>query len=339
MNRPFFSIIIPVYNAENTLDQAILSIINQNFKSLEVILINDGSNDQSKEKIYYYASKDNRILYINKSNGGVSSARNSGLLKAKGKYILFLDSDDFYLGEVFEHLSKYLIENNNIDMVFFGYSTNNKKIKLADTKNKCYEISDFKHYFKYFLDNDLINQPWNKVYRTKIIQENKILFREGLHIGEDLLFNLSYIDRIDSIGYIDACFVKYNVSDTGLVGKFRIDLFDYLKENDKHMKSYIEKWGIMDLGFIRYFEEREIHIKLVQILEYYKKDCSLSREQIYMRIKNIRLLELDNDKFSNISFNYYFFRKLLLIKNSKMTFFLTYIIFNIRKLAANVRNK
>lgn len=93
--EPLLSIIVPIYNVEQYLERCIESIINQTYKNLEIILVDDGSKDNSGTIADTYASKDNRIKVIHKENGGLSDARNHGLDQAKGKYIIFIDSDDF----------------------------------------------------------------------------------------------------------------------------------------------------------------------------------------------------------------------------------------------------
>ncbi|MEG2898607.1 MAG: glycosyltransferase, partial [Eubacterium sp.] len=101
------SLIIPIYNSEKFLDRCIQSIINQTYKNIEIILVNDGSIDQSLEICQLYKKRDNRIVIINKKNGGVGSARNIGLQKAKGDYIGFIDSDDYIDKETYEEYYNY----------------------------------------------------------------------------------------------------------------------------------------------------------------------------------------------------------------------------------------
>ena len=104
MYKPLVSIIIPVYNAETTLDRCIKSIIIQTYSNFELLLINDGSTDKSADICNYYSKSDSRIININRTNGGASAARNTGLLEAKGEWIIFIDSDDYisetYLSEL-----------------------------------------------------------------------------------------------------------------------------------------------------------------------------------------------------------------------------------------------
>ena len=119
-NRPIISIIVPVYNVESYLERCIESILNQSFKEFELILVNDGSTDSCKDICNEYKTKDKRIKVIHKENGGLSSARNAGLDIARGKYIGFVDSDDFINKDMYKTLFN-TIQDNNSDMIICDY--------------------------------------------------------------------------------------------------------------------------------------------------------------------------------------------------------------------------
>ncbi|MCT8647817.1 glycosyltransferase, partial [Glaesserella parasuis] len=134
-----FSVIIPVYNVEKYIIQCLNSVVYQSFSDIEVILVNDGSKDSSGTICDEYAKNDTRIKVIHKENGGLSSARNVGLKSAVGEYILFLDSDDFWLTERFLEDIDRVIEtsSNNLDMIVFPFS-----YYLSDNKNIDYTFND-----------------------------------------------------------------------------------------------------------------------------------------------------------------------------------------------------
>lgn len=185
MNTPVFSIIIPVYKTEAYLEKCVSSILGQSYKNFEVILIDDGSPDQCPEICDYYRKQDPRVKVVHKPNGGVSSARNTGIDLAKGQYIWFVDSDD-YIGEeslqqIFDiqkihNADLYVFNTSNIQERFFG------------------NIDDFfdKYYFKYVLGFG----PCNKLYKRSIITEFKIKFDTQETVGEDLLFNIEYYKKL-----------------------------------------------------------------------------------------------------------------------------------------------
>lgn len=184
------SIIVPVYNVENYLSKCLDSLINQTYKDIQIICINDGSTDHSSEILQEYAQKDIRIKITDKENGGLFSARHEGLKYVKGDYILFVDSDDY--------VDKALIEKcinktqDNPDIIVFGaFSVKNNTIKYGGYDyskipckyiNKTFNKDDFK--------KDIFKFPataWSKMYRTNFIKENNIRFQE-IRNGEDQLF-------------------------------------------------------------------------------------------------------------------------------------------------------
>ena len=120
MKTKEISIIVPIYNAEKFLPEAIESLINQTFKDIEIILVNDGSPDGSQKICEKYAEKDERIIVVNKENGGLADARNAGMKVATGKYIMFLDADDMFEPDSCENMYK-VIEKNNADYVIGNY--------------------------------------------------------------------------------------------------------------------------------------------------------------------------------------------------------------------------
>ena len=142
MNKFRVSVIVPVYNASEYLDDCIKSVINQSygFKNIELILVNDGSKDNSLDICNSYASKYDNILVINKKNSGVSDTRNIGFSSSKGEYIMFLDSDDLISKDSIKYLSKFLDENKNVDFVI-------SRVRMFEKINKW-------HYMDYrFKDN------------------------------------------------------------------------------------------------------------------------------------------------------------------------------------------
>ena len=189
---PRYSVIIPIYNAERTLERCLGSLLGQGYDDAEIILINDGSADNSGAICKKYAELDQRIRYVHKSNGGVSSARNAGLELASGKYVLFVDSDDAVENSYFERLDRLDCEDC-YDFIWFSYikkGVHSAEVvltpKTAENREECAQI------FGDAICRKTMNSPWNKRYRNEIIQRNNIRFHTALSIGEDTLFNLTY---------------------------------------------------------------------------------------------------------------------------------------------------
>lgn len=205
------SIIVPVYNVEKYIEKCILSIINQTFNNFELILINDGSKDKSGEICDYYKKKDNRITVIHKSNTGVSNSRNEGLKIAKGKYIMFIDPDDYVEKDICLYLYN-LISKNETDIVICSYKEliNNK----ITEKSYSGELSTIKKdiALELFFSNQSPIAPtymWNKIFRRELF--DSIKFLEQIHFMEDSIMNINLILNTDKdILFFDYPLYFYN---------------------------------------------------------------------------------------------------------------------------------
>jgi len=181
------SIVMPVYNSERYLHSSIDSIVSQNYSDFELLLVDDGSTDGSGRLCDEYARTDERITVFHKTNGGVSSARNLGIGQANGQWLLFADSDDFLLPNSLEQIDA-AITAEHADLHLFDYQQNGETVfmSLKDNVTK----SEFVHSL---LTYKIQTSPWAKAYNTDIIRKNDLCFKEGLKIGEDLLFNFEYV--------------------------------------------------------------------------------------------------------------------------------------------------
>lgn len=191
--EPLISIIIPVYNAEKTIIRCINSIVDQSFTNWELILIDDGSIDKSLTICREYASKDNRIKVFNKENGCVSSARNLGLDNVAGKWITFVDSDDWIKKDYLKNLLNHAEKEYSIDLVisyaevFSDIGSHKEHYNSNLITKETFEIM--------FMENDMHwhTSPWSKLYKRSVIENIKLRFCDGMHIGEDAVFLYSYM--------------------------------------------------------------------------------------------------------------------------------------------------
>ena len=199
MKKNLVSIIIPVFNSEKTLKRCITSIINQTYKDLDIIIVNDGSKDKSEEICKEFQKKDKRINYIVQKNSGVSNARNNGLSKVKGDFITFIDSDDWIENDYIESLIKLLIDND-ADVITSSaidftadkvLNTSEKVLKYEITTNKELMIKDLLEAKKY---NSVC---WGKIYRRNSVIGLK--FDENLKIAEDLKFLISVFENCNKL--------------------------------------------------------------------------------------------------------------------------------------------
>lgn len=234
-----FSIIIPMYNCEKTIDRAIKSVINQSYTNFELILINDGSKDGTLEKVQAYESCIN-IKIVSKNNEGVSIARNRGLEIATGDYILFLDADDYYDLKLLENINK-ILKKNKVDLLKYNYFiiTNKgiikKKHKYSIEVNKILMKDNFsKTVLPYVFSTDDLNPVWNCVIKKEAIKD--IIFDKNLITAEDLDFTTSIINNIDSIYIIDLPLIYYVYSNNSVTRT--TNLSKSFKKIDSQISSY-----------------------------------------------------------------------------------------------------
>ena len=278
------SVIVPVYKAENYLNECIDSIINQSYNNLEIILIDDGSPDSSGKICDKYAKKDNRIKVIHKENGGVSSARNEGLKIFKGKYFTFVDSDDkidiYYLEIMYDYIIK-----NNADMCIsknFHFKNNigrnsiknngiNKEILFSN-----YKELDIAHIINYYHGSGVTA----KLYRVT----NDIPVFEKIKIGEDLLFNIDYMNHLNKVLFLDYNGYFYRISEESLTNSMQDSL---LSDLEKIIIKKNLKYGIYSVYCFRIYNE--------QICNIY----SNKPKNLYKTIKTIDKLPYLKDMISN----------------------------------------
>ena len=205
------SIIIPVFNVEEYLSQCIDSIIVQTFSNFEIILIDDGSTDLSGCICDNYAVRDARVRVIHKKNGGVSTARNLGILEARGEWICFIDSDDFLASDFLEN---FHIEGNCSDIIIQGvelyHNQQQSFIKQVRVENKILEHTDFK---QSVANNMLLHlgYPFAKLYRRRLLVDTRIFFNTDLSFHEDHIFVLQILNSSNTIQLVDSISYKYRV--------------------------------------------------------------------------------------------------------------------------------
>ncbi len=182
------SIIIPIYNAEKYLVKTIQSVISQTYSDLELILVNDGSTDSSSKICMEFACRDNRIVFKNQENKGVSAARNNGLLSATGDWVYFLDSDDYISNDFFKKISPFL--DDDIDVIQFGSSqiNNNNIVSYRQSLKNSEKLVT--NSFSEFLKTSNIGAlcVWLHIINRNLVLQNKIYFREDMSHNEDMLF-------------------------------------------------------------------------------------------------------------------------------------------------------
>lgn len=240
------TIIIPAYNIECYLNKCIESIVKQTYKDIEIIIVNDGSTDNTSKMCDIWKNKDNRIKYIYKNNGGLSSARNSGLNIATGKYIVFIDSDDFIENNMIEVLYNN-IKNNDADISicnrYYYYEKDNQsrlrfehvnKIINMDKKEALINLMNFSYF-------DM--SAWCKMYKKELF--NDIRFPEGKYC-EDYYIMYKLFDKTNKIVY-DSRPLYYYLQREGSITKKKELLLDYVYASEEQMEYISKKYPELEI--------------------------------------------------------------------------------------------
>lgn len=218
MQMELISVVVPIYNVENYIEKCLDSIINQSYRNLEIILIDDGSTDKSSEICDRYKQDDERIMVIHKQNGGLSSARNAGLNIASGEYIGFVDSDDYIEYDMFELLLQKSI-NMQVDIVGCGVNfINNNSVIKRYCENEEKIINSFEAVIQ-ILENKNCNAVWNKLYKRDIF--NDINFEEG-KLYEDTFLLPKVFSKKLKVMFINQCKYNYFIRSNSIMGKSTI---------------------------------------------------------------------------------------------------------------------
>lgn len=199
MNEPLVSVVIPVYNVENFVANALESVCAQTYKNIEIICVDDGSKDNSLSILNFHSEKDNRIKVISQENGGVSSARNNGIRNAKGEYICFLDSDDFMHPQCIELQLKAILETGAqvAFCKFKNVSENSQPANFKVLKQNSFRFSKQPLADFIFKREKIDSSSCNKLYLRTIVAENP--FKLGVSRGEDEIFVLNLLSKINKI--------------------------------------------------------------------------------------------------------------------------------------------
>lgn len=239
MNMPLVSIIVPAYNVEQYIAVCLNSLIEQTYSNIEIIVINDGSTDNTFNLLQEFQLKDSRILLYNQENKGLSETRNVGIQYASGEYICFLDSDDWIDKETIEKAVEAI---HGYDVVLWGYVKEFETSSLSQPlamKKEVYDSKNINSLLQRIVGpvNEQLSHPemldsyvtaWGKLYRSDIIKDKKLLFVSTKIIGtEDLLFNVQYFYLVGHAIILPECFNHYRKTNSGsLTSNYKARLFE-----------------------------------------------------------------------------------------------------------------
>ena len=210
-----FSIIIPIYNVEAYLERCVLSVINQSFEDIEIVLVDDESPDNCPTLCDNYALKDKRIKVVHKKNGGLSDARNTGISVSSGDYIIFLDADDYMDERTCELFSKYTEEKYDI---IIGNAIVHGGIAYLNHDTEYGKYTGLKYLKKAYKNNHAPMAAWLNVYRADFLKCNNLLFKKGI-LHEDEEFTPRVFIKAASVIQTDICFYHYMIRDGSITTK------------------------------------------------------------------------------------------------------------------------
>ncbi len=257
------SVIIPIYNTERYIEQCITSVINQSYQNLDIIYVNDGSKDNSVKIIEQYQQFDSRIRIINKTNGGISSARNLGLQYAQGSYITFLDSDDYLAPDIYSYCIKQIQGKERLPIIFQFQTFGAEQSKALP--NKIEEgFNDYQSLMTHLAYKQRINNAvWNKLYPKELVQG--LTFIEG-RLGEDASYNYLALERAKGFIFVKKLGYHYRKEQStnslsNNIRRLHIDTFNNFKENIKN--NLILNTDTLSVFLIRYlnyiFRSKEVN--------------------------------------------------------------------------------
>ncbi len=300
------SVIIPVYNVEEYLKKCVSSVCNQTYKNLEIILVDDGSPDKSGALCDKLAKKDSRIVVFHKKNGGVSSARNLGLEKVTGKYVTFVDSDDWLPQAAIADLVNG-IENNKSDFCFgtgefIGVTCNNT---IQELKNETFSVDEINKLLEYHI---ILRSPWAKLYKTDIIKNHQIKFVEDIEFGEDRIFVWEYLKYCEKFTMIDKNVYFYSMLNVNnACGKYYEKYNIWLKKYTDTLWQAVKKCALSENEKVSLIKDFAFH-EYVDVCKMYIPHLKDNRVEAVKKIAETTdifspYIFANNEKFTNEEYN------------------------------------
>lgn len=275
MNEIKVSVIIPVYNVEKYIEECMESVVNQTLEEIEIIIVNDGTQDNSMKKIERFLS-DKRIIVINKENGGLSSARNVGLEIARGEFIAFVDSDDFVDKIFLEGLYKNAGDMDIIISNVIEYNDTINEKKQREIKNEIIKYNKGSYFWRYSGF-----EVWNKIYKRSFLMKNNIKFIEGI-IFEDISFNFYSLFLSDKVKYVNKAYYYYRtkrknsilntLNDEKILNAYRkinINLQNFLPANldDTFLKMRAYIWKLYYISQEKKSKKEKLELSIITEFE------------------------------------------------------------------------
>lgn len=317
--QDLISIIIPMYNAKDSIKRCVESIQNSTYKNIEIILVDDGSTDETVEICTKMKNIDSRIKVITKTNSGAGFSRECGVSVAKGKYIGFVDADDYIEDTMYEKLYNRIVKEN-LDVCFCGnYEVFSDGRKVKNNIRFPYEIYDQENIQKYVIRNAVwftsensnenpMFSIWRGLYAIEIIKENNIHFLDERVVGsEDGIFNFQVLCNTKRLGFIKECLYYYGIYQNSLTNDYsRWDSKHDLRSNNwySYIENYVKKKHVEDYVMPYLNAEylckvrRSINALIYENKDDFKKLYRREKEK-YVFLKNIKILGTKGNGIKN----------------------------------------
>ncbi len=265
-----FSIIVPIYKVESYIKECIETVVNQNYDNYELILVDDGSPDNSGRICDEYKKKYSNIVVIHKENGGISDARNAGIKAAKGKYIMFLDGDDTLNAGVLQKIAN-ILDEEEVDILSGNYNIYGSESNQNDYILK--RIDVLNDYLIYL--NEIPWAVWRNVFNRRVIDENNIEFAKELICAEDCDFFLDFFDKATNKKYTNINIINYrtnrdgsitnSISYNAIIGQLKVFsrlFYKYYNQENKEIYEMFAKKYLNTITTIYHVEDKE-HLKQI----------------------------------------------------------------------------
>ena len=304
MKKQLISVVVPIYKVEKYLDRCIESIVNQTYRNLEIILVDDGSPDNCPQMCDSWEKKDKRIKVIHKENAGLSDARNAGMLFTTGEIISFIDSDDWIEIDMFDEMLNRM-QADNSDMVSCGVKWVEEDGNLIRDISSSDGILDTKTAMKELLNDSKLKQHvWNKIYKYELIKD--IPFEKGKY-HEDVFWSYQVVGRAKKVSIVKESFYNYVQRANSIMGESfsvkRLDALDANKQRCEYIKKYFP--DLYDNALYVYMGSC-----------HYQLQCAVRTKQEECIINSI-INRMDNYKYNmpsvNLSFKYRIWYRLFMM--------------------------
>ncbi len=302
--KELISVIVPIYNVESYLNRCVESLVKQTYQNIEIILVDDGSTDNSGILCEKWASKDERIQVIHTENRGLSAARNAGINSAKGKYLYFIDSDDWVEYDILEVLSENM-KTYRVDLSSCGIKEDYGEQELKVEKDrKWIEVTQKQMFHEILCNRYVYGYVWNKLFKTELVEN--LRFDEELFSQEDMDFTMRYLERCKNSVYTESEYYHYRQRTTSMtsevgysprklsiaeVYKRAISVYEKYCPEDLHIveRNYL-KININIIGRMKISNFRDVQIEKElknNIAQYYKKVLTEKKNSIGVKINII----------------------------------------------------